>query len=75
LQIDLANMRGQTFLSYALVAIASTVVAAPLDNKPAALEKRGPYYPGGLAKVGTVNTGTEFYHRRQEEVEAAAPAA
>lgn len=56
-------MRGHTFLSYALVAIASTVIAAPVDH----VEKREMSYPGGpLAKVGTVNVGKEYYHRRQE---------
>jgi hypothetical protein len=61
-------MRGHALFSYALVAIASTVIAAPLDRKVVGLEKREPYYPAGLAKVGTVNTGTEFYHRRENEV-------
>lgn len=57
-------MRGHTFLSYALVAIASTVIAAPVDH---AVEKREMSYPRGpLVKVGTANVGKEYYHRRQE---------
>lgn len=56
-------MRGQTFFSYALVAYAASVVAAPLD----VIEERNPYQVPGLAlavKIGTVNSG-KFFERRQ----------
>lgn len=60
-------MRGQTFLSYALVALATSVHAAPLDNT---VDKRDGPLPHELVKVGTVNVVRDYYYRR-EDVEAA----
>ena len=62
-------MRGQTFLSYVLVAFVATSAALPVD----VIEERDPYQVQGLelaAKIGTIKTGDAF-QRRQEE---AAPA-
>ena len=61
-------MRGQTFFSYALVALATTAYAAPLAIRTEdRLEEREAYaFPG---KVGTVNVGKEYVQRRQDEAD------
>jgi hypothetical protein len=61
-------MRGQIFFSCALVALATTAYAAPVDL----VEKRDPIVP--VAKIGTVNVGRDYFYRREDEA-AAAPAA
>jgi hypothetical protein len=59
-------MRGQTFLSYALAALATTAYAAPLAiRNEDRLEGRDAYAFSG--KVGTVNVGKEYVQRRQDE--------
>ena len=61
-------MRGQTVLSYALVAFATTAYAAPLalrnENR---LEGREAYAFSG--KVGTVKVGKEYVQRRKDEAD------
>lgn len=59
-------MRGATFFSYALVAMAAGVVAAPVD----VVEREMDFATD--MKVGTVDVGAEYYHRRQEEASGAA---
>jgi hypothetical protein len=62
-------MRGQTFLSYALAALATTAYAAPLAIQTEdRLEGREAYAFSG--KVGTVNVGKEYVHRRQTDDES-----
>ena len=71
-------MRGQTFLSCALVAaLATPTCAAPLMKRDDALEARSPLVVDGKAfmKVGTLNIGQDFLQRRQELEEAAAEGA
>jgi hypothetical protein len=61
-------MRGQTFLFYALVALATTAYAAPLAiRNEDRLEGREAYAFSG--KVGTVKVGKEYVQRRQDEVD------
>jgi len=58
-------MRGQTFLSYALVALAITAYAAPLViRNEDRLEGREAYAFSG--KVGTVDVGKEYVQLRQD---------
>jgi hypothetical protein len=73
-------MRGQTILSYALVAIITTVFAAPVQQ----LEKRydvlnarlnGYEFFGALAKVGIVNVGQKWSPSRREAEVGQAPEA
>lgn len=61
-------MRGQIFLSYALVALATTAYAAPLTIRT---EDRleGREVNALSAKVGTVGVGTEYVQRRQDEAD------
>lgn len=61
-------MRGQTFLFYALVALATTSYAAPLAiRNEDRLEGREAYAFSG--KVGTVDVGKEYVQRRQDEAD------
>jgi hypothetical protein len=61
-------MRGQTVLSYALVALATTAYAAPLAiRNEDRLEGREAYAFSG--KVGTVKVGKEYVQRRKDEAD------
>lgn len=66
-------MRGQTVFSYALVAFAATVLAAPtaVDVNVDVIEEREAYQVPGLefaAKIGTVEKERDFLERRQAYV-------
>jgi hypothetical protein len=60
-------MRGQTFLPYALVALATTGYAAPLvERTDDEVEARSPYVVDGKAfNAGIVDVGKEFVERRE----------
>jgi hypothetical protein len=61
-------MHGQTFLSYALVALATTAYAAPLAvRNEDRLKGREAYAFSG--KFGTVDVGKEYVQRRQDEAD------
>jgi hypothetical protein len=59
-------MRGQIFLSYALVALATTAYAAPLVIRNEDRLEGRKAYPL-LGKFGTLNVGKEFVQRRRDE--------
>lgn len=59
-------MRGQTFLSYALVALATTAYAAPLAVRTDGdVEKREALFAHQLVKIGTV--ARDNFRREAEE--------
>jgi hypothetical protein len=68
-------MRGHTFFSYALVALATSVCAAPLEARTnEVVEKRDGPLPHQLAKIGTANVVREYFYRRQDDTEVDAAA-